>query len=109
MELNLSKVGIRSLGDLSLEDVSELSFSLHMNEVRTRDFVNMASMMSRLVVFGLADEIAELLIKGAKIHSVEALAEADSEKLHQVGSRVLADGKIRSPEKFSITKKDVKE
>jgi hypothetical protein len=53
-----------------------------MNEVRTRYFFNMASMMSRLVVFGLADETAELLIKGAKINSVEALAEADSEKLH---------------------------
>ena len=80
-----------------------------MNEVLTRDFVNIASMMSRLVVFGLADKVAELLIKGAKIHSVEALAEADSKKLHQVGSRVLADGEIRSPEKFSITKKNVKE
>lgn len=77
MELNLSKFGIRSLVDLSLADVSEFSFFLHMNEVRTRDFVNMASMMSRLVVFGLADEIAELLIKGAKIHSVEVLAEAN--------------------------------
>jgi hypothetical protein len=109
MELNLSKFGIRSLGDLSLADVLELSFFLHMNEVRTRDFVDMGSIISRLVVFGLADEIAELLIKGAKIHSVEALAEADSKKLHQVGSRVLEDGEIRSPEKFSITKKDVKE
>ena len=109
MELNLSEVGIRSLGDLSLADVSELSSFLHMNERRTRDFVNMASMMSRLVVLGLADEIAELLIKGAKIHSVEALAEADPEKLHQICSRALADGEIRSPKKFSITKKEVKE
>jgi len=41
MELNLSKFGIRSLVDLSLTDVSELSFFLHMNKVRTHDFVDM--------------------------------------------------------------------
>lgn len=109
MELNLSKIGIRSVADLSLAEVSELSSFLHINEARTRDFVNMASMMSRLVVLGLTDEIVELLTKGAKINSIEALANADPVELHKVCSKSLHDGEIKTPEKFSITKKDVKE
>ncbi len=107
MASKLSKVGIRSIGDLSLANVSELSSLLRMNEQRTRDFVNMASMMSRLVVFGLKDEIVELLVKGANIYSVEDLAQADPIELYQACSEILVEGEIMTPKEFSFTQKDV--
>ena len=109
MASKLSKVGIRSIGDLSLANVSELSSFLRMDETRTRDFVNMASMMSRLVVLGLQDEIVELLVKGANIYSIEDLAQADPIELHKVCSEILAKGKIMVPKEFSFTQKDVEE
>lgn len=109
MEINLSKMGIRSVGDLSLADVDKLAKFLKMNGERTRDFVNMAALMSRLTTLGLTDEIVEVLTKGAKIRSIEELAKANPTTLHQACSAALTSGKIMTPSKFSITKKGVAE
>ena len=109
MASKLSKAGIRSIGDLSLANVSELSSFLRIDEQRTRDFINMASMMSRLVVFGLKDEIVELLVKGANIYSIEDLAQADPIELYKACSEILTKGKIMTPKEFSFTQKDVEE
>ena len=107
MEVNLSKIGIRSVGDLSLADSKKIFEFLNINEKRSREFVNMAEMMSRLTILGLKDEVVELLAKGARVNSVEALAKSSVSSLYTVCKKALASGKVMTPSAFSFTKDDV--
>lgn len=104
---NLRKVGIRSVGDLSLADVTEIAALLRVSESRARNFVDMAGMMSRLTVLGLSDEVVEILVKGAGIRSSEQLANAEAADLYRVCRDAVTTGKVKVPRDFSLTPDDV--
>lgn len=104
---NLLKAGIRTVGDLSLADVEEISRLLRVSDTRARNFVDMAGLMSRLTVLGLQDEVVELLVKGAGIRSAEQLAEANAAELFTVCRDAIATGKVKTPRDFSFIVADV--
>lgn len=107
MELSLSKIGIRSVGELSLANVDELSSSLHLNTARTQDLVDMAGLMANLTVLGLKDEVVELLVKGVRIPSLKKLAAANPKELYQTCLKAISSKKIQTPRKFSFTQEHV--
>ncbi len=104
---NLLKAGIRTVGELSLADITEISRLLRVSEARARSFVDMAGLMSGLTITGLQDEVVELLVKGAGIRSIGQLAEADAADLFQVCRDAVAAGRVKTPRDFSITVEDV--
>lgn len=110
MAENLHKIGIRSVGELSLApDADHLASLLHMGKSRARDFVNMADLMSRLTVLGLKDEVVELLVKGVGIRTMEQLAKAAPTTLHKQCRAALDSLKVRTPQAFKLTLDAVKE
>lgn len=74
----------------------------------SQGFVDMAGLMSRLVILGFKDEVVELLVKGANIRSIEQLAECDPPELRRVCQGAIASGKVRIPGGFSFTADDVR-
>jgi hypothetical protein len=68
----------------------------------------MAGLMSRLAVSGFKDEVVELLVKGASIHSMEQLADVDPKELLRICKEAVASGKVQVPRGFSFTAGDVK-
>lgn len=103
----LDKLGIRSVGELSLADVNSIASQLRINETRARNLVDMAALMSRLVVMGFKDEVVELLVKGAGLRSAQDLAAADARTLFKICQEAVASGKVQTPKDFSFTLKDV--
>ncbi len=106
---SLSRVGINTLGELSLTSVARIAAALNTSESRARNFLDMAVLMSRLAVLGFRDEVAELLVKGASIRSMEQLAGADPEELYRVCREAVASGKVRTPRGFSFTLDDTRD
>ncbi len=104
---SLSKIGIISVGELSLASVPQVASSLRISETRAQGFVDMASLMSRLALVGFRDEVVELLVKGANIRSIEQLADADPTELYRVCQDAIASGKVLVPRGFSFTADDV--
>jgi hypothetical protein len=105
---SLSKIGITTVGELSLASVTQIASALNINETRARAFLDMAGLMARLAVLGFRDEVVELLVKGAGIRSMEELAEADPRELFRVCQEAAASGKIQAPQRFSFTSSEVK-
>ena len=104
----LSKIGISSIGELSLADVTQVASALRVSESRARGFLDMAGLMSRLAILGFKDEVVELLVKGANISSIEQLASADSKLLYGVCREAAASGKVQVPRGYNFTSDDVK-
>ncbi len=104
---NLLKIGIRSIGELSLAGVSQIASLLRINETRARGLVDMAALMSRLAVLGFKDEVVEVLVKGAGIRTVGELAKSDPEELFHICSEAVSAGKVQVPRDFSFNLKDV--
>lgn len=104
---SLSKIGISTVGELSLADVSRIASALNIGENRVQDFVDMAGLMSSLAIIGCKDRV-ELLVKGANIRSVEQLADADATELYRICQEAITSGKVRVPREFSFTADDVK-
>jgi predicted flap endonuclease-1-like 5' DNA nuclease len=107
LEADLSKLGIASVGELSLADGAELARALRINEQRARDFIGMANLVSRLAVLGLKEQVVELLVKGAGIQSLEQLAEATPAELHKVCTDAIGAGRVKVPRQFSFSQADV--
>jgi hypothetical protein len=105
---NLSKIGIATVGEMSLASVTQVASGLRISETRARSLVDMASLMSRLAILGFKDEVVELLVKGAGIRSMEQLVDADPAELYQVCKEAIASGKVRVPRGFSFTASEVK-
>jgi hypothetical protein len=106
MGTNLSKLGIRTVGELSLAEVSTLSSALRMNEKRTKDFVAMAQLVAHLTVEGSKDS-AELITKGAGIRTLDELAKTDPEPLLAICKKAIETGSVRVPAAFKLTKEVV--
>jgi len=107
IEDSLSKIGITSVGELSLANISQVASSLRISETRAQGFVDMASLMSRLAILGFKDEVVELLVKGASIRFIEQLANADPKELFRVCREAIATGKVRVPRGFELTAEEV--
>ncbi len=108
-EETLSKAGIGSVGELSLANASQVASALRTNESRAQTFIDMAGLMSRLAIAGLRDEVVELLAKGAKVASVEALATSGADSLFKVCREAIAAGRVKVPREFTFTLDDVRE
>ncbi len=108
-EQTLSNAGIGSVGELSLADASQVASALRINESRAQALIDMAGLMSRLAIAGFRDEVVELLAKGARVASVEALAAASADSLFKVCSEATAAGKVKVPRGFTFTVDDVRE
>ncbi len=107
LEADLSKVGIFTVGELSLADSAGLARALHINEQRARDFIGMANLVSCLAVLGLKEQVVELLVKGAGIQSPDQLASASAAELHQVCTDAIAAGRVKVPRQFSFSQTEV--
>ncbi len=103
----LGKIGITTVGQLTLIQPAELAKTLKISEIRARQFVDMANLMSGLTLTGLSDNIVELLVKGARIHSVDELAEANASELFQACKTALETKLVLAPAKFRLTEKAV--
>lgn len=106
---SLTKIGIETVGELSLANILDVAKTLHVNETRARGFIDMAGLMSRLAILGFRDEVVEVLVKGAGIRSVENLAETNAAELFTTCKKVIAEKKVKVPQDFRFTEDDVVE
>ena len=104
---SLAKIGVGSIGALSLANSSQLAASLRIGESRAASFVEMAALMSRLTIIGFKDEVVELLVKGAAIKSVDQLAGSDAALLYKTCQEAVSTRKVQVPQGFSFNLKDV--
>jgi len=103
----LNTVGISTVGQLSITSVERVVQALQVNESRAREFTDMANFISRLVIAGLQDEVAELLVKGAQIRTMSELAASDAARLHRTLEESIEQGRVRVPAEFTFTPEDV--
>jgi hypothetical protein len=104
---SLSKIGIKSIGELSLANINQIASTLRISEARAQGFVDMAGLMSRLAILGFKDEVVELLVNAANIRFIEQLANADSTQLYHVCQEAIKTGKVRVPRGFKFTANEV--
>jgi hypothetical protein len=105
---SLSKIGITNIGELSLASTAQVASALRISESRTQAFLDMAGLMSRLVVLGFKDEVVELLVCGAGIRSIDQLADAEPKELYRICKEAITSGKVRVPGEFSLTAEDIR-
>lgn len=105
----LSQIGITNVGELSLANVTQVASALKVSEGRARAFLEMAGLMSRLVILGLRDEVVEVLVRGANIRSVEQLADAEAKELYRACREAIESGRVRVPHRFSFTPDEVQD
>ena len=105
---NLTKVGLNTIGELSLATSDQVASALRVSKSRAQNLVDMAGLMSRLAVLGFRDEVVEILVKGVGIRSMEQLADSDQESLFRVCQEALASKKVQVPRGFRVTTDNVK-
>ena len=103
----LADLGIATIGQLSLVKASEIAAPMRISQPRIQRFIDMAALMSRLVILGLKDEVVELLVKGAGIHSIEELASASPTQLYEACREAISTALVRTPRGFTFTRDDV--
>jgi len=103
----LDKIGISTVGQLSIVKAEQIAQALRINESRAREFTDMANFISHLVVAGLEDEVAELLVKGAQIRTMNELAASDPSQLYETLKEAIDQGQVQVPRDFSFTSEDV--
>ena len=103
----LAELDIATAGQLSLSKAADIASSLRMNQQRVQGFIDMAALMSRLIILGLKDEVVELVVKGAGIHSIEELASANPAQLYDAFREAISAARVRVPRGFVFTRDDV--
>jgi hypothetical protein len=103
----LRKISISTVGELSLASAAQVSNILRTSEARAQNFIDMASLMSRLAILGFKDEVVELIISSGQIRSIEQLSSADPAKLYQACREAVTSGSILVPKGFKFTSSDV--
>ena len=103
----LIEIGVATVGQLSLTSVEKVAQVLQISKSRAREFINMATFMSRLAIAGLKDEVVELLVKGARIQTMEELAAKDPAELYKAFEETIRLERVRVPREFSFTIEDV--
>ncbi|MFC2015288.1 DUF4332 domain-containing protein [Chloroflexota bacterium] len=105
----LNRIDISTVGQLSITSMEQVAEVLQINELRAREFIDMANFISHLVVTGLKDEVAELLVKGAQIKTLNELIANDPIQLYETLRESINQKRVRVPGDFSFTSEDVAE
>jgi hypothetical protein len=105
---NLGKIGISTVGELSLANVKQVAEALQISESRAQSYLDMAGLMSRLAILGFKDEVVELIVKGANIRSIEQLSNFDPKTLYNICLESVKSGKVKTPRGFSFTLDNIK-
>jgi hypothetical protein len=101
----LRALGINTVSDLALAapaDVAKADVSLK----KANEFISMAKLMVKSNIAGVEgvdEQVAELLVVGAKIDTKEKLAQADPEELAAMLSEAVASGKVKVPKTTKVT------
>jgi hypothetical protein len=103
----LIKAGISTIGELSLAEAGQVAAALRVSEVRAKSYIDMAGLMTRLAILGFKDQVAELLVKGAGIRTMEQLAAANQEALFKACQTAIGAGKVTVPRGFKLAADDV--
>ncbi len=108
LEKALAKIGITTIGELSLANASDISRAIRISESRAQGMIEMAALMSQLVISGFKEQVVELLVKGSGIVSIKQLSAAIPEELFSKCQNAVKSGKVKVPRGFKFTLDDVK-
>jgi hypothetical protein len=97
-----SLISERNIGPASVSKASEVK---NINLVRIQ---KSEDVMLKLTELGLKKEVAELLVKGAGISSVEQLAGASYQNLTKICQQAISNGIVRTPKGFTLNQTLVK-
>jgi len=106
----LRNIGIYTVSDLAMapkEDLTKLSIS----SKKADEFISMAKLMVKSDIAGVEgvdEQIAELLVVGAKIDSKEKLSQADPETLAKTIADAIKAGTVKVPKTLHLTVDDSK-
>lgn len=106
----LREIGIDTVSDLALASPQEL-VKLKIPVKKANEFISMAKLMVKSNIAGVEgvdEQVAELLVVGAKIDSKDKLAEANPEELTNTLSNAIKTGKVKVPKSFHLTVDDSK-
>ena len=109
LSARLAEIGITTVGELTISNAAQVAPHLRMSESRAQHFIDMASLICRLNVVGLRDEVVEVLVKGAGIRSMEELARAEPTQVYKTCQEAVEAGQVRVPREFTFTAGDVKD
>ncbi len=104
----LRKVGIYTVSDLAVarkEDLTKLAIS----SKKAEEFISMAKLMVKSDIAGVEgvdEQVAEMLVVGAKIDSKEKLAQADPEALAKTLTDAIKAGTVKVPKTLRLTVED---
>jgi hypothetical protein len=105
---SLAKINVATVGELSLAKASLIAKTLRMSELRAQSLIDMAVLMSQLVISGFKEQVVELIVKGSGIRSIAQLADAQPEALFSACQKAVASGKVRVPRDFKYTADEAK-
>jgi predicted flap endonuclease-1-like 5' DNA nuclease len=104
----LRDIGISTLSDLAVASPQELT-KLKISSKKATEFISMAKLMVKSDIAGVEgvdEQVAELLVVGAKIDSKEKLAQTSPEELATVLNDVIKSGKVKVPKSYHLTVDD---
>ena len=107
----LRKININNISDLAESSVKNLVAKAKIEEKKAREYLGMAKFIMKSSfagIEGLDEEIAEVLIRGAKINSIDKLASANSENLYKKLKDAIEKKVVRIPKTYELTLDDVK-
>jgi hypothetical protein len=108
LENALAKINITTIGELSLAKAPVIASAIRISESRAQGIIDMAALMSQLVISGFKEQVVELLVEGSKITSVKQLSNAIPEELYNACQNAVKSGKVKVPRGFKFTMDDVK-
>jgi predicted flap endonuclease-1-like 5' DNA nuclease len=104
----LRDLGIATVSDLALASTQDLS-KAKISSKKATEFISMAKLMVKSNIAGVEgvdEQVAELLVVGARIDSKEKLAEATPEELITMLNDAVKSGKVKVPKSFKLTVDD---
>ncbi|XES76194.1 MAG: DUF4332 domain-containing protein [Candidatus Bathyarchaeia archaeon] len=104
----LRDLGIATVSDLALAAPQDLS-KAKISSKKATEFISMAKLMVKSNIAGVEgvdEQVAELLVVGAKIDSKEKLAEATPEELTAILTNAVKEGIVKVPKSFKLSVDD---
>jgi ribosomal protein S13 len=104
----LRDIGINTVSDLALASPQDLS-QVKISSKKASEFISMAKLMVKSYIAGVEgvdEQVAELLVVGAKIDSKEKLAEMSPQELTSKISEAIKTGTVKVPKSFRLTGED---
>ncbi|MCW4017147.1 MAG: DUF4332 domain-containing protein [Candidatus Bathyarchaeota archaeon] len=104
----LRDIGINTVSDLALASPQVLS-RVKIPSKKASEFISMAKLMVKSNIAGVEgvdEQVAELLVVGAKIDSKEKLAETSPQELTSKISEAIKTGTVKVPKSFRLNVED---